>query len=69
MAALQAGQAQGGDRRGQQSAALKVGGRRCYGGFDDLMWISRLYHPQPINELERLYGSPPDYFRSDLINW
>ncbi len=58
MAALQAGQANGGDRRGQQSAALKVvradGG---YGGFDDrYVDISVYDHPAPIAELERLYA-------------
>jgi uncharacterized Ntn-hydrolase superfamily protein len=68
MAALQAGQAQGGDRRGQQSAALKVvraGGG--YGGFDDrYVDISVYDHPQPINELERLYAIHRlTYFRSD----
>ncbi len=68
MAALQAGQAQGGDRRGQQSAALKVvraGGG--YGGFDDrYVDISVYDHPRPINELERLYAIHRlTYFRSD----
>ncbi|HNW78945.1 MAG TPA: DUF1028 domain-containing protein, partial [Candidatus Competibacteraceae bacterium] len=56
MIALQAGQAAGGDRRGQQSAALKVvraGGG--YGGFDDrYVDISVYDHPTPIAELERL---------------
>lgn len=68
MAALRAGQVQGGDRRGQQSAALKVaraGGG--YGGFDDrYVDISVYDHPQPINELERLYAIHRlTYFRSD----
>ena len=68
MAALQAGQATGGDRRGQQSAALKVarasGG---YGGFDDrYVDISVYDHPTPIAELERLYAIHRlTYFRSD----
>ncbi|KAB2927782.1 MAG: DUF1028 domain-containing protein [Candidatus Contendobacter sp.] len=68
MAALQAGQAAGGDRRGQQSAALKVaraGGG--YGGFDDrYVDISVYDHPTPIVELERLYAIHRlTYFRSD----
>ena len=68
MAALQAGQANGGDRRGQQSAALKVvraGGG--YGGFDDrYVDISVYDHPTPIAELERLYAIHRlTYFRSD----
>lgn len=68
MASLQAGQAQGGDRRGQQSAALKVvraGGG--YGGFDDrYVELSVCDHPSPIDELERLYAIYRlTYFRSD----
>lgn len=68
LAALQAGQASGGDRRGQQSAALKVvraGGG--YGGFDDrYVDISVYDHPAPIAELGRLYAIHRlTYFRSD----
>ena len=68
MIALQAGQAAGGDRRGQQSAALKVvraGGG--YGGFDDrYVDISVYDHPTPIAELERLYAIHRlTYFRSE----
>ena len=68
LAALQAGQTAGGDRRGQQSAALKVvraGGG--YGGFDDrYVDISVYDHPTPIAELERLYAIHGlTYFRSD----
>ncbi len=68
MAALRAGQAAGGDRRGQQSAALKVaraGGG--YGGFDDrYVEISVYDHSAPIAELERLYAIHRlTYFRSD----
>lgn len=68
LAALAAGQAAGGDSRGQQSAALLVvrenGG---YGGFTDRMIDLRVDdHPQPIQELQRLlqlhelYLSPSD---------
>ncbi len=68
LAALQAGQAQGGDRRGQQSAALLVvraeGG---YGGFDDRYVAISVYdHATPIAELQRLYAIHRlTYFRSD----
>lgn len=68
LAALSAGQAAGGDSRGQQSAALLVvrqhGG---YSGFNDRMIDLRVDdHLQPIQELQRLcqlhklYLSPPD---------
>ncbi|MBN1355992.1 DUF1028 domain-containing protein [bacterium] len=57
LAALKAGQAAGGDSRGRQSAALLVvreqGG---YSGYDDRMIDLRVDdHPQPIEELERIY--------------
>jgi uncharacterized Ntn-hydrolase superfamily protein len=68
IAALAAGQAAGGDSRGQQSAALLVvrqGGG--YGGFNDRFIDLRVDdHPQPIEELQRilqlhkLYLFPPD---------
>lgn len=68
LAALRAGQTSGGDRRGQQSAALLVvraGGG--YGGFDDRYAAISVYdHPTPIAELERLYAIHRlTYFRSD----
>ncbi len=58
VAALAAAQAAGGDRRGQQSAALRVvrtvGG---YGGRDDNYIDLRVdEHPRPIAELERILG-------------
>jgi uncharacterized Ntn-hydrolase superfamily protein len=66
--ALEAGQAAGGERRGQQSTGLLVvraGGG--YGGFDDrLVEISVYDHPTPIAELRRLYGIHRlTYLRSD----
>jgi uncharacterized Ntn-hydrolase superfamily protein len=56
IAALEAGQEAGGDRRGQQSAALlivrKAGG---YGGLSDRFIDLRVDdHPTPITELKRL---------------
>lgn len=64
LAALDAGQAAGGDRRGQQSAALLVvkenGG---YGGFNDRYIDLRVDdHPHPISELKRLYELHQLYF-------
>jgi uncharacterized Ntn-hydrolase superfamily protein len=57
LAALEAGQAAGGDSRGQQSAALLVvraGGG--YGGFNDRYCDLRVDdHPRPIEELRRLH--------------
>ena len=58
LAALAAGDAAGGDKRGRQSAALLVvreaGG---YGGFNDRYIDLRVDdHPQPVDELQRLLG-------------
>ncbi len=61
---LGAAQTAGGDRRGQQSAALLVvskGGG--YGGMSDVSVDLRVDdHPRPIAELERLYGLHHLYF-------
>ena len=48
----------GGDRRGQQSAALRVVERDGgYAGLSDVLVDLRVDdHEQPIPELERLYG-------------
>lgn len=56
LAALQAGQEAGGDRRGQQSAAmLVVKEKGGYGGFNDRYVDLRVDdHPTPIDELARL---------------
>jgi uncharacterized Ntn-hydrolase superfamily protein len=64
LAALNAGQEAGGDSRGQQSAALLVvkenGG---YAGFNDRYIDLRVDdHPQPIQELIRLYLLQQMYF-------
>ncbi len=57
LVALEAGQQAGGDRRGQQSAALLVvrkGG--SYGGFNDRYIDLRVDdHPAPIAELNRVF--------------
>ena len=50
--ALEAGQAAGGDKRGRQSAALKVYGDEAY----PLLDLRVDEHPDPIHELSRIYG-------------
>jgi uncharacterized Ntn-hydrolase superfamily protein len=64
VAALAAGQAAGGDARGQQSAAVLVvrpGGG--YGGLSDRLLDLRVDdHPAPIDELRRLLGLHDLYF-------
>jgi uncharacterized Ntn-hydrolase superfamily protein len=67
LAALDAGQAAGGDSRGQQSAALAIvraGGG--YGGGND-RWIDLRVddHPTPITELQRLVTLHRVYFDID----
>ncbi len=56
VAALAAGQAAGGDKRGQESAALLVVRKKGgYAGFNDRYINLRVDdHPQPIEELKRL---------------
>jgi uncharacterized Ntn-hydrolase superfamily protein len=58
IAALHAAQAAGGDRRGQQSAAVLVVEKDAgYAGLTDVVVDLRVDdHPRPIDELERLYG-------------
>jgi uncharacterized Ntn-hydrolase superfamily protein len=63
IACLAAAQAAGGDRRGQQSAALYV--VRAGGGYDGCGVLVDLRvddHTAPIAELERLYGLQQLYF-------
>jgi uncharacterized Ntn-hydrolase superfamily protein len=60
VAALEAGQAAGGDRRGQQSAAVvveRVGGAgESREGIDRVCDLRVEDHPEPIAELRRLVG-------------
>jgi uncharacterized Ntn-hydrolase superfamily protein len=58
IACLAAAQEAGGDRRGQQSAALLVVERAGgYAGLSDVAVDLRVDdHPQPVEELRRLYG-------------
>jgi len=64
LGALAAGQAAGGDRRGQQSAALLVVRERGgYGGYNDRYVDLRVDdHPTPIDELARLLKLYKLYF-------
>jgi uncharacterized Ntn-hydrolase superfamily protein len=50
MRALEAGQAAGGDKRGRQSAALKVAGTEAYGLVD----LRVDDHADPVAELRRI---------------
>ncbi|MDQ0252942.1 putative Ntn-hydrolase superfamily protein [Evansella vedderi] len=64
LAALDTGENAGGDSRGRQSAALYVvkenGG---YGGYNDRQFDLRVDdHPEPIEELKRLYDLHMLYF-------
>lgn len=60
VAALEAGQAAGGDARGQQSAAMVVerigAGESTREGIDRVCDLRVEDHPEPIAELRRLYG-------------
>jgi uncharacterized Ntn-hydrolase superfamily protein len=61
--ALIAGGKAGGDKRGEQSAALLVVRKGAgYGGIDNFIDISVYDHPTPIAELKRLYGMHKLYF-------
>jgi uncharacterized Ntn-hydrolase superfamily protein len=64
LAALQAGQSAGGDKRGMQSAALlivKAGGG--YGGNDRYRDVRVDDHERPIDELQRIYKLHKETFR------
>ena len=52
MRALEAGQAGGGDKRGKQSAALKIHDREAYPWLD----LRVDEHPAPVAELRRVLG-------------
>lgn len=64
LAALRAGDAAGGDRRGRQSAALLVVAKnQGYGGTSDVLVDLRVDdHPDPVGELERLLDLHTLYF-------
>ena len=58
LAALEAGEAAGGDKRGRQSAALKVASRDPYPDLD----LRVDDHTDPLAELRRLYAVSQEYF-------
>lgn len=58
IAALDAGQAAGGDKRGRQSAAIKLWGGEPYPVLD----LRTDDHPEPLAELRRLYGLAQDRY-------
>ncbi|MCG7393712.1 DUF1028 domain-containing protein [Microvirga sp. ACRRW] len=58
MRALDAGQAEGGDKRGKQSAALKIWHTEPYPMLD----LRVDDHPEPLEELRRLYGVAHERF-------
>jgi uncharacterized Ntn-hydrolase superfamily protein len=64
VAALVAGGKAGGDRRGEQSAALLVvrKGAGYQGALDNFVDISIYDHPHPLQELQRLYEMHKLYF-------
>lgn len=71
VSALVAGGKAGGDRRGEESAALLVKrkGGSYDGTTDDYIDISIYDHPKPLQELERLYRLHKLYFfRTDPKN-
>ncbi len=58
LTALEAGEAAGGDKRGRQSAALKICTRDPYADLD----IRTDDHPDPLAELRRLYAVSQERF-------
>jgi uncharacterized Ntn-hydrolase superfamily protein len=58
LTALEAGEAAGGDKRGKQSAALKICTRDAYPDLD----IRTDDHPDPLRELRRLYAVSRERF-------
>ncbi|HHI81065.1 MAG TPA: DUF1028 domain-containing protein [Planctomycetes bacterium] len=68
IAALEAGQKAGGDRRGRQSAALYIAREGWgYAGFNDRYRDLRVDdHPKPIQELKRIYALHKKIFRPRL---
>jgi uncharacterized Ntn-hydrolase superfamily protein len=65
---LDAAQAAGGDRRGQQSASLLVVERDGgYAGLSDVVVDLRVEdHPRPLDELRRIYGLHVELFGKTL---
>lgn len=70
LAALAAGEAAGGDRRGRQSAALLVvrEGGGLFGGNDRFIDLRVEDHPEPIIELDRLLEAHKRFFALEHRN-
>ncbi len=69
---LDAAQAAGGDRRGQQSAAiLVVGPEQGYAGLSDVFVDLRVDdHERPLEELRRIFGIHQQLFgRTPRVEW
>jgi uncharacterized Ntn-hydrolase superfamily protein len=58
LAAMEAGEAAGGDKRGKQGAALRIQGPECYARLD----LRVDDHANPLAELRRLYGVARERF-------
>jgi uncharacterized Ntn-hydrolase superfamily protein len=57
IAVLEAGEAAGGDRRGQQSAGVMIFAHRTIAGYGDHMYDIRVDdNPAPVKELRRIYN-------------
>lgn len=69
ISALEAGQIAGGDRRGQQSAAIYIVRERAGygGGTDRLLDLHVEDHPTPIAELRRLFDLHQVFFGTDEV--
>jgi uncharacterized Ntn-hydrolase superfamily protein len=65
IAALDAGQAAGGDKRGRQSAAIKIWGSESYAILD----LRTDDHPEPLAELRRLYDLAQDRYVVVAAAW
>jgi len=58
LTAMEAGEAAGGDKRGKQSAALRIQGPECYARLD----LRADDHADPLAELRRLYAVARERF-------
>jgi uncharacterized Ntn-hydrolase superfamily protein len=58
LAAMQAGEDAGGDKRGKQAAGLRIQGPECYARLD----LRADDHPDPLAELRRLYAVAQERF-------
>ena len=72
IAVLEAGEAAGGDRRGQQSAGVMIFAHRAIADYGDRMYDIRVDdNPEPVKELRRIYNvalarSLPNHIGDDI---